>query len=81
MDKFKGESVEDVLRQQIQKGQYLDDGDSGAKPPGRGDGGGSGGGEGPGGSEEESFGEMLDEALQAIIAFLGFISVVSSPLF
>ncbi|XP_028755560.1 uncharacterized protein LOC114714939 [Neltuma alba] len=71
MEKFKGQSVEDVLRQQIQKGEYLDDGGSGAKPPGGGGGGGDGGG--AGGSEEESFGEMLDETLQAVLATLGFI--------
>ncbi|KAF7836373.1 uncharacterized protein G2W53_011232 [Senna tora] len=71
MEKFKGpSSIEDVLRQQIQKGEYLDDGGSGAKPPG---GGGGGGGEGPGGPEEESFGDMLDETLQVVLATCGFI--------
>ncbi|XP_054813300.1 uncharacterized protein LOC129313937 [Prosopis cineraria] len=73
MEKFKGQSVEDVLKRQIQKGEYLDDGGSGAKPPRGGSGGGSGSSEGPGGSEEESFGGMLDETLQAALATFGFI--------
>ncbi|KAI9101396.1 hypothetical protein K1719_023878 [Acacia pycnantha] len=73
MDKFKGQSIEDVLQQQIQKGQYLDDGDSGAKPPSGGGGGGSG--EGPGGSEEESFGTNSDDTLQTVFATLGIVSL------
>lgn len=56
MDKFKGQPIEEVLRKQIQKGEYLDNGGSGVKPPGGGGGeGGSGGGSpnGPGGSDDE----------------------------
>lgn len=55
MDRFKGQSIEEVLRKQIQKGEYLDNGGSGVKPPGGGGGGGGGGGSpvGPGGSDDE----------------------------
>lgn len=55
MDKFKGQSIEEVLRKQIQKGEYLDNGGSGVKPPGGGGEGGGGGGSpnGPGGSDDE----------------------------
>jgi len=55
MDKFKGQSIEEVLRKQIQKGEYLDNGGSGVKPPGGGGEGGGGGGspDGPGGSDDE----------------------------
>ncbi|KAK4256370.1 hypothetical protein QN277_009246 [Acacia crassicarpa] len=72
MDKFKVQSIEDVLQEQIRKGQYLDDGDSGAKPP-RGGGGDGGSGEGPGGSEEESSGAKLDDTLQTVFATLGIV--------
>ncbi len=74
VEKFKGQSIEDVLRQQINKGEYFEGGGSGAKPPGGGGGGGGGGSpDGPGGSEDESFAEMFDENLQMIFATLGFI--------
>ncbi|OIW01992.1 hypothetical protein TanjilG_14023 [Lupinus angustifolius] len=75
MEKFKGPSIEDVLRQQINKGEYLEGGGSGAKPPG-GDGGSGGGGDGPadpGGEEEETPAEIFDEYLQMIFGTLGFI--------
>lgn len=81
MEKFKGQSIEDVLRQQIQKGEYFDNGGSGARPPGGSGGGGGGGGDSPDetdGPEEESFAEMLDENLQVILATLGFIFLVLS---
>ncbi|TKY69292.1 hypothetical protein E2542_SST05562 [Spatholobus suberectus] len=32
--KFKGQSIEDVLRRQLEKGEYYDSGGSGVKPPG-----------------------------------------------
>jgi hypothetical protein len=43
MEKFKGQSIEEVLQKQIQKGEYFDSGGSGVKPPGGGGGGGGGG--------------------------------------
>ncbi|KAK7273822.1 hypothetical protein RIF29_14885 [Crotalaria pallida] len=74
MEKFEGPSIEDVLRQQINKGEYLQDGGSGAKPPGDGSGGGGGGPDGSGEfEEEESPAEIFDEYLQMIFGTLGFI--------
>ncbi|XP_074308394.1 uncharacterized protein LOC141643230 [Silene latifolia] len=64
-------SVEDLLRQQIEKQEYYDEGGGGGNPPGGR--GGGGGGDGLGGSEEEGFGEILDETIQVILATLGFI--------
>lgn len=75
MEKFKGQSIEDVLRQQIEKGEYFDKGGSGVKPPGSGGGGGS---EGPGESDDESFGGTLDETIQVLLATFGFIFLVLS---
>ncbi|TKY46529.1 hypothetical protein E2542_SST28572 [Spatholobus suberectus] len=58
MEQFKGQSVEDILQKQMQKGG------SGAKPPGGQGGGGSNGHGGPnGGSEDGS-----DETLQVVLA-------------
>uniref|UniRef100_A0A2N9IVN8 Glycine-rich protein n=1 Tax=Fagus sylvatica TaxID=28930 RepID=A0A2N9IVN8_FAGSY len=71
MGRFKGKSVEDVLRQQIEKKEYVDDGGKGRKPP---PGGGSGnGGDGSGGSEDEDLAGILDETVQVILATIGFI--------
>ncbi|EOY33416.1 hypothetical protein QUC31_018949 [Theobroma cacao] len=67
----KEQSVEDVLRQQIQKQEYYDEG-SGKYPP-RGGGGNGGGGDGSGGSEDEGLSGILDETLQVILATIGFI--------
>ncbi|XP_061369031.1 uncharacterized protein LOC133311915 [Gastrolobium bilobum] len=66
MEQFKGKSIEDMLRQQIQKGEYYDNGGSGAKPPG-------GQGGGGGGSGDGGFAGMSDETLQVILATIGFI--------
>uniref|UniRef100_A0A803M7Z9 Glycine-rich protein n=2 Tax=Chenopodium quinoa TaxID=63459 RepID=A0A803M7Z9_CHEQI len=66
-------SVEDLLKQQIEKREFYDEG---GNPPG-GRGGGSGGGGGGfgdlGGSEEEGFSGVLDETVQVILATFGFI--------
>ena len=79
--KFKGESsLEDVLRSQIEKGEYYDSGGGGGvKPPGGGNTGGGGGGpDGSGESEEESLAGMWEENIQMILATLGFIFLVLS---
>ncbi|CAK8570358.1 unnamed protein product [Lathyrus sativus] len=59
IDKFKGQSIEEVLRKQIQKGELFDNGESGLKPPGGGGAGDGGGGDGRpdgrGGSEDEDY--------------------------
>ncbi|KAF5742757.1 glycine-rich family protein [Tripterygium wilfordii] len=71
MGSFKGKSVEDVLRQQIEKQEFYDDGGSGKIPPrGR-----RGGGDGNGseGSGDEGLAGVVDETLQVILATLGFI--------
>ncbi|KAK7266778.1 hypothetical protein RIF29_19433 [Crotalaria pallida] len=70
MQNFKGQSIEDVLRQQIQKGEYYENGGNGGKPPGRG---GGGGGSGPGGSEDGRFPGMSDETIQVVLATIGFL--------
>ncbi|XP_027361143.1 uncharacterized protein LOC113869162 [Abrus precatorius] len=73
MEKFKGQSIEDVLRKQIEKGEYYDSGGgSGVKPPGGG--GGSGGSpDDSDGSEDESLSGMWEENVQALLAAFGFI--------
>ena len=71
MSSFKKEqSLEDVLRQQMEKQDYYDGGD----PPGGGSGGGGGGGFG--GPEDEGFAGMLDDILQATLAILALIVLV-----
>ncbi|KAI4323903.1 hypothetical protein L6164_023477 [Bauhinia variegata] len=70
MDKFKGQSIEDVLREQIKTGDYSGDGDSGGKTPG---GGGGGGGGGSGEPEEEDLSQILDETIQVVLATMGLI--------
>ncbi|TKY45398.1 hypothetical protein E2542_SST30640 [Spatholobus suberectus] len=53
--KFKGQSIEDVLRRQLEKGEYYDSGGSGVKPPGGGSSGSGGGSpDGSGDSEDET---------------------------
>ncbi|MED6107006.1 hypothetical protein PIB30_009854 [Stylosanthes scabra] len=66
MEQFKGKSLEDLFRQQIQKGG------NGGKPPHGG--GGGGGGSNLGGSGDGRFG-MSDETLQVILATIGFLFV------
>ncbi|CAJ1963108.1 unnamed protein product [Sphenostylis stenocarpa] len=63
MEQFKGQSIEDILRQQIQKRG------SGGQPPGRRGGGGGGGDSGsPGGSDG-----MSNENLQVVLATVCFV--------
>ena len=79
METFKGQSIEDILRQQIEKGECYDNSGSGGKPPA---GGGGHGGGGSGGSKDGGFSGMLDETLQVVLATIGFIFLVlSSPPF
>ena len=76
----KGDSIEDVLRQQIKKGEFIEDKDGGGKPPRDGGGGGRGGPGGSGGSEDdEGYSGILDETLQVVLATLGFIFLVILP--
>ncbi|OWM64110.1 hypothetical protein CDL15_Pgr018681 [Punica granatum] len=65
----KNQSIEDVLRQQIEKQEFFDDGNTGGKPPRQG----GGGGGDLGGTEDEGFAGILDETLQVVLATLGFI--------
>ncbi|KAL6189213.1 hypothetical protein ACLB2K_040603 [Fragaria x ananassa] len=73
----KESSIEDVLRQQIEKNEFYEDKDSGTRGGGSGGGGNSGGGGGgadpSGGSEDEGFAGIIDETLQVILATIGFI--------
>lgn len=66
MGQWKGQSIEDILRQQMEKGG------SGGKPPG-----GRGGG---GGSDSSSGGSdgMSNETLQVVLASVSFILMVNS---
>ncbi|XP_047947784.1 uncharacterized protein LOC125193892 [Salvia hispanica] len=68
-------SVEELLRQQIQKNEFYDDGGSSGKPPGGGDGGGGFGGGfgGFGEAEDGGLAGMWDEFSQVILATMGFI--------
>ncbi|XP_062082404.1 uncharacterized protein LOC133788818 [Humulus lupulus] len=68
----KGNSIEDVLRKQIEKKEFYQDRDGGGMPP-PGGGGGGGGPDFSGGSEDEGFFGILDETLQVVLATLGFI--------
>ncbi|XP_076911891.1 uncharacterized protein LOC143570008 [Bidens hawaiensis] len=69
MSSFKKEpSLEDVLRQQMERQEYYD----GDPPGGGGDGGGDGGG-GFGGTDDEGFDGLLDDILQVTLAILELI--------
>ncbi|KAJ8774782.1 hypothetical protein K2173_017228 [Erythroxylum novogranatense] len=70
---FKGESVENLLREQI-KTQEFYSADSGKNPPRGGSGGGGGSGRDDfGDSEDGGFSEIVDETIQVTLATLGFI--------
>lgn len=64
-------SIQDVLRDQIRKGEYADEGGSGG-----GLGGSGGGGGGSGDSEDEGLDGLLDEIQQVVLATLAFIFLV-----
>ncbi|CAI9113871.1 OLC1v1014564C1 [Oldenlandia corymbosa var. corymbosa] len=70
---FKKDSVEEVLRKQIEKQEYFDDGGNGGS--GLGGGGGGGGGGGSGGPED---GNVWDEVVQVVFGTIGFIFLVLS---
>ncbi|KAK4746507.1 hypothetical protein SAY87_012819 [Trapa incisa] len=65
----KDRSIEEVLRQQIEKQEFYDDGSTGGKPPRQG----GGGGGDSGGAEDDGLSGLLDEILQVVLATLGFI--------
>ncbi|KAC9333159.1 hypothetical protein E3N88_45967 [Mikania micrantha] len=70
MSNFKKEqSLEDVLRQQMEKQEYYD----GDPPSGGGSGGGGSGGGGFGGTEDEGFAGILDDILQVTLAILALV--------
>jgi len=71
--RFKGKSLEDELRQQLEKKQFYDDSGSGIKRPPGGGGGGGDGGDGSGESEDEGLAGIIDETVQVILATIGFI--------
>ncbi|KAG2309583.1 hypothetical protein Bca4012_081469 [Brassica carinata] len=69
-------SVEDMLRDQIQKKDFYDAESGGNAPPRGGGGGGGNGGERPegsGGEEDGGLAGIVDETLQVVFATLGFI--------
>ncbi|KAL5795180.1 hypothetical protein ACOSP7_003774 [Xanthoceras sorbifolium] len=70
MENFnKGKSIEDVLRQQMEKEEYFD-GSGGKNPPRNG---GGGGGDSSGESGDEGLSGIMDETVQVILATIGFI--------
>lgn len=66
----KEKSIEDLLKQQIEKQEYYDGGDGGGDRSGGGSGGGS---DGSGGAEDEGIPGILDELGQVVLATMGFI--------
>ncbi|CAI0396887.1 unnamed protein product [Linum tenue] len=70
---FQGKSVEDVLKEQMQKQEFYDGGGGGGGSPPRG---GGGGGGASGGSQDDDLPGVLDETLQVVLATVGFILLV-----
>ncbi|XP_052206063.1 uncharacterized protein LOC127810563 [Diospyros lotus] len=70
MGSLKKQSIEDVLKQQMVKQEYYDDGGKGGR---NGPGGGSGGSDGYGESEDEGLAGSIDEVLQVTLATIGFV--------
>lgn len=68
----KDQSIEDVVRQQIEKNEFYEErgGGGGGGGSGRGSGGDGAGGSG---SEDEGLAGIMDETLQVILATIGFI--------
>lgn len=74
----KERSIEDVLRQQIEKKEFYEDKDGGTRGGG-GSSGSGGGADRSSGSEDEGSAGIIDETLQVILATLGFIFLVILP--
>lgn len=74
MQGFKKErSVQDILKEQMQKKEFSEEFGGGVGRPPGGSGSGGGGGAPSGGSEDEGLAGVLDETVQVVLATVGFI--------